>query len=264
MILLDEKTYLLYVKDKEIQSFFDAAAKSRDRIMDNHPILAFEQFVRSRSVFEYLQPIRSDNILDIGCGNGRDLLYLAGACDKIIAIDYSNEMVRQSRQKLEDNNISNVIVSYGNATALEFDDNSFDKILCSEVIEHIPEWNNAIREIARVLRPGGSLVLSTPNRHSFYGFERYFIHQGLLKKAWPHPCDEWKTFRELKESLLKNGLSLSKHKGACYIPGFLFTHKLSPFLGRLLVNIISAIEQPLSHLLPNLGYMIVIRAKKRQ
>ena len=56
-------------------------------------------------------------------------------------------------------------------------------------IEHIPDYEKAISEMARVLKPSGCLILSTPSTNSIYGFERYVLMEKILKKKWPHPLN---------------------------------------------------------------------------
>lgn len=69
------------------------------------------------------------------------------------------------------------VAVYGDALALPFKDGIFDSVLCNEVLEHVPEPGTLLMEVARVLRPGGVLLLSTPQtwglHHEPYDFYRY-------------------------------------------------------------------------------------------
>lgn len=89
----------------------------------------------------------TNRLLDLGCGSQPYRRYYASRCDEAIAADYS------VRSRID------VRLS---ATALPFRDATFDVILLSEVLEHVDEPGQAISEIARVLKPGGRLLLTVP------------------------------------------------------------------------------------------------------
>ncbi len=91
-------------------------------------------------------------ILDVGCGSSRILRDLAGA----IGIDIAYHKLRFMRRYA-------LPLVQGSIFALPFRDESFDTIVCSEVIEHIPAGDAPFLELARVQRPGGRLVLGTPD-----------------------------------------------------------------------------------------------------
>lgn len=107
--------------------------------------------------------------LDVGCGmRPYEKTFFAGAAE-YIGCDY-----------LSDRSRPDVVCS---ATELTFPDGIFDTVVTTEVLEHVPEPHQAMREMARVLKPGGHLVLSTPMywpRHEVpYDFFRY-PYDGLL------------------------------------------------------------------------------------
>lgn len=104
-------------------------------------------------------------VLDAGCGRGEALLACARAGAEVAGVDYSKDAVELTRQTLADFPESDVRL--GDLTALPWPDDSFDRILFSDVIEHLtPEQAAAtLSELHRVLRPGGFLLLHTaPNR----------------------------------------------------------------------------------------------------
>jgi SAM-dependent methyltransferase len=110
-----------------------------------------------------------DRVFDIGCGDGRhagDLAQMDGVT--IIASDMNLIDLQQIHSRieyLEELDIrgdSALAMTAADITALPFDDECFDHIICAEVMEHIPDDASAARELIRVLKPGGNLIASVP------------------------------------------------------------------------------------------------------
>jgi SAM-dependent methyltransferase len=107
--------------------------------------------------------IRDRSILDIGCGYGWFELYaLDGGAQHITGIDVTDRDLQTARRHID---APNVTFQVAGATELPFPDDSFDTVVCWEVLEHIPRDSErqAFSEIARVLRPGGTFYMSTPH-----------------------------------------------------------------------------------------------------
>src|SRR3990167_7759681 len=159
----------------DITHFFNEMSVGRNETIQANLIVDYEQHVRSKKVLDLLSANRDEKILDIGCGNARDIVQIVEMGAQVIGIDISEGMIFEAQQELTKLGFGNILLKVGDATRLEFADGEFDKILCSEVIEHIPDAAKALREMWRVLKPCGLLVLSTPNPRSWYGFERYIV-----------------------------------------------------------------------------------------
>lgn len=106
-------------------------------------------------------------VLENGCGIGMYAQRLAEAGGHVIGLEYERERAAQARQRVE-----RVVNAAGEA--LPFPDATFDLILSHEVIEHVEDDAQAVREMVRVLRRGGRLVLFCPNRG--YPFETHGIY----------------------------------------------------------------------------------------
>jgi ubiquinone/menaquinone biosynthesis C-methylase UbiE len=110
-----------------------------------------------------------ERALDLGCGAGRHVhaMYYHAKCH-VVGIDLGFEDVKRTRAgfgqipDMEPETQRAYSLSVGNALSLPFPDASFDKIVCSEVLEHIPDYKQAVSEIERVLKPGGTLAISVP------------------------------------------------------------------------------------------------------
>jgi ubiquinone/menaquinone biosynthesis C-methylase UbiE len=114
-------------------------------------------------------------VLDLGCGEQPYREVYGAHAERVVAVDISRRGSESTDAFVR-----------GSAVAIPFADSSFDFVLCSEVLEHVPDPRRAIGEIARVLRPGGRLVLTVPFL--------YPIHE--------EPWDFWRF------TLLSNGCTL--------------------------------------------------------
>ena len=250
------------VEHGAIARVFDAMAPQRNGLFRTNPILDYEQTVRSRAVLSLLKARAGETILDIGCGNARDIVPILRANARIVGVDISPEMIRQGKSDLANAGFPDVDLRVGDATALDFPAGIFDAVLCSEVIEHIPDASRAIGEIFRVLRPGGRLVLSTPNRASWYGFDRYIVWARMLRRTWNHPFDNWRTITELSTLLEEQGFAVEVTRTACYVPGFLLTYFVPPAAQRLIAATVRQLEPVASSIAPRWGYLLVVTATK--
>lgn len=248
---------------REIAHFFDDMSATRNALFRSNPVLDYEQQVRSQAVLRRLAPLRGETILDIGCGNARDIVPMLDAGAAVVGVDLSEGMIAQARLELAAAGHRGADLEVGDASRLRFPAESFDKILCSEVIEHIPDADAAVGEMARVLRRGGTLVVSTPNRRSWYGFDRYVVCGRVLRRRWNHPFDNWRTMPELRALLERHGFAVSSTTTVCYVPGFLLTYFLPGALQRLAVVAASAFAPIAARVLPGNGYLLVTTAIKR-
>lgn len=113
---------------------------------------------------------QGDLVLDAGAGFGRHAFETARRGGRVIALDYAADEVQGTRNTfaamVEAGEIPGeryVAVMRGDATRLPFDDGVFDRVVTSEVLEHIQDDVSAIRELVRVLRPGGVLAVTVPS-----------------------------------------------------------------------------------------------------
>ena len=116
-------------------------------------------------------PLRpGDRLLDLGCGEGRHVIFAyAQTPVHAVGVDLDFDELLATSEKFRDweqpwHPQRSFSLAAATALCLPFADDSFDRVICSEVLEHIPDYRAALAEIRRVLRPGGLLCTSVPRR----------------------------------------------------------------------------------------------------
>lgn len=108
-----------------------------------------------------------DYILDIGCNNGQQTLKAAQKVKKIIGVDVNEEQLTIAKKETVRRKIKNAKFLIGSGEEkLKFNSNTFTKVLFFDVLEHLYNQTLALKEIRRVLKSNGLLLLSVPNKNT--------------------------------------------------------------------------------------------------
>jgi ubiquinone/menaquinone biosynthesis C-methylase UbiE len=124
---------------------------------------------------------RGLRVLDVGCGQGIDVANYALAGARVTGVDLTPRHVELARAHVAAMQLEAEIVQ-GDAEALPFADASFDHISSNGVLHHTPDMPTALREIRRVLCPGGQATVIVYNRNSFHYWLNQFLLCGLLQR----------------------------------------------------------------------------------
>ena len=207
----------------------------------------FWHHVKYLEAARWLDPQAGDRILDIGCGSGVAASLIAQTKGtQVLGIDVKEEAINYARAQFQSPNLN---FEVGLVDDLDFEDASIDKIALLEVIEHIypDQAMKAMREYFRLLKPGGRLVVTTPNSHSMWPI----IEWGL---------DRFRLVPSLKGAQHVNNFHAARLIALAEDIGFRVVtcrtmHVLAPWLASLnwqLASYVHRLEQRRSHRLGNL------------
>ena len=119
----------------------------------------------NRFILKQMGDITDKYLLDLGCGAGENSVYFANKGARCVATDYSPGMVEVAVKLAEANGVK-IEGKVMDAMALEFPDNTFDVVYASNLLHHLPNPKLAIREMHRVLKPGGKACFWEPLKHN--------------------------------------------------------------------------------------------------
>jgi SAM-dependent methyltransferase len=184
------------------------------------------------AVLDLARPLAGRDVLDVGCGDGTYALAAAGSGARVVGVDRSPADVEAARRNAADAGVP-LELHVADALAIPFPAGRFDVVLAVTVVCFVPDPAAAVSEIARVLRPGGVLVIGELGRWSAWGTWRAL-------RAWAG-SRTWRAARlwrpgELRALLNDAGLVPERERGAAFYPplGIAATvlECVDPLLGR--------------------------------
>jgi SAM-dependent methyltransferase len=139
------------------------------------------------AVHALLGDVRGLDVLDAGCAAGEHSAWLAERGARVVALDASEAMVRLARERLGERAR---VLQADLAQPLPFEDASFDLVLSSLTLHYLEDWAPVLRELARVLRPGGRLVFSTHHPYLTVGQVGTYHAVSPVEESWRGFSDE--------------------------------------------------------------------------
>lgn len=199
--------------------FYDTIADDFDAIMDHYDLGR-----RLEVVFDDLLAgtgLAGRRVLDAGCGTGFFSARARDAGAGVVSLDIGTNLLRVARKK----GLTRLVAA--DLLAAPFPDGTFDVVVSSECIEHTPSPPQAVAELARVLKPGGVLALTCPNRFWHWSC----VVAGALGVRPYQGFENWPGWWSLERWLEENGIAVQRHVGLHLFP---FVLRLTqPLLRRL-------------------------------
>lgn len=147
-------------------SLSEAEREHLARLLEAQTLDPFLRIVARRSL-ELLRIGPGSSVLDVGCGTGvllPALAELVGSGGRVVGLDYSPDLLVKARERVRDAGCEAVVeLVEGNAVDLPFEGGAFDAAHVERVLIHVPDADAAIREMRRVVRPGGWVVAAEPD-----------------------------------------------------------------------------------------------------
>ncbi len=212
----------------------------------NEADMAFKK--RVQTIFEWVPPADEARILDCACGRGFYLnMYRYVSRCALVGLELDAEIIRKAQRNV--GHLPGITLTRGNIYALPFPDDYFDGVILSEILEHIEDDVAGLREVWRVLKPGGVVAITVP--HANYPFlwdpinwtlERVFhthIRRGPLAGIWANHVRLYRR-EQLRAVVEEAGFVVEAERS--------FTHYSFPFIH----NLVYGLGKPLleSGLLP--------------
>lgn len=187
-----------------------------------------------------------NRLLDAGCGKGKFLQKFAQNDFAVTGIEPSELLLNVAVK-----NNPGFVLKKASVTEIPFPDNSFDFVVCIEVLEHIPDINMALREMARVLKPGGKMIIIDKNIFSLH--PAYFIPTALWKfvmertNKWMYPKDfpfrekyfnPWNLNRFIRKRFTKSRINFILYNSESIHHSFF--RKTASFIRGIVANIMHA------------------------
>jgi ubiquinone/menaquinone biosynthesis C-methylase UbiE len=166
-------------KVDQVRSLFDIPEK----------YLAGRQFdirIRLETVQDLTKNLSIDRVLDLGCGDGSISLPLLPQIKKLTLLDISTKMLELARKRIPFDRVDDVEVINSNFIAANLKSESFDLVLAIGILAHVDSPSAALSEIARVVKPGGSVVVQFTDSFHWWGIP-IVVYQQLLKLIRPQP-----------------------------------------------------------------------------
>lgn len=159
--------------------------------------------LEENQVINLIHVKKGDYILDVGCGTGRYSKIFTQKAAKVVGIDFSRNMLKIAKQRVKKAEFKQTDIT----KKFPFPDKTFDKIVCSLVISHIQNISPVLKEMKRVLKDNGFIVLTTLHpKYDFWGFELTGCSFPISK----YNCTYCHNFSEFKEFFKKAGLKETK------------------------------------------------------
>ena len=188
------------MNEKEKNDFFNQITQKKsstnikftgERFVPGYPELIH---LYQEHIIRYLfasQFTKKKTVLDAGCGTGYGSFFIAkNGARKVIGIDISDEAITYSKNNFS---AANIEFQKGDCCKTGFPDSSFDVIIAFELIEHLEQYEDFIKEMGKILKKDGIIILSTPNKLTYNSVNPFHFHEftenelnELLSKNFEH------------------------------------------------------------------------------
>jgi demethylmenaquinone methyltransferase / 2-methoxy-6-polyprenyl-1,4-benzoquinol methylase len=173
-------------KEQRVHHVFEKIYENYDKM---NSVISFQQHVRWRKdTMKRMDVKPGSTALDVCCGTADWTIALAntvGSKGKVIGLDFSENMLKIGQKKVKDLGLNQVELIHGNAMELPFADNTFDYVTIGFGLRNVPDYMQVLKEMNRVLKPGGMAVCLETSQPTMIGFKQlYYLYFRFIMPAF--------------------------------------------------------------------------------
>lgn len=192
------KTSNRKIKPEEFKDWNEKMVNKYDPDSFHHhhnPLVRYIERKRVQAIYKLIDIRSRDHVIEVGCGAGN--VIEKAPCGILFGLDLSRPILNKAKRRMN----KKAFLLQADAQNLPCQDRIFERVICSEVLEHLLDPSAALREIARILKNQGIAVVSLPNESLINRIKTLFIQLGIFKwlfqekgnyQAMPEKMeDEW-------------------------------------------------------------------------
>lgn len=163
-------------KEEKVHGVFEKISGQYDQM---NSVISFKRHIAWRKeTMRRMNVQRGDKALDVCCGTGDWTLALAEAAGedgKVIGLDFSSNMLSVAKKKAAASKYDGIELIQGNAMQLPFQENTFDFVTIGFGLRNVPDYMTVLKEMARVVKPGGKVVCLETSQPTMPGFRQAYL-----------------------------------------------------------------------------------------
>jgi ubiquinone/menaquinone biosynthesis C-methylase UbiE len=201
---------------KSTEKFYrEARFEEMDSLFSGNYVYMHTYYETKRRAIENLDLFTAKNVLDVGCGQGHLLKLISESFEKLecIGADLNFEDLKRAKRRCSSKKCTFVLAE---ASCLPFIDESFDRVACTAVLEHVVDEKKVLREIWRVLNNGGVAVLDVPGKYHLQNKLSDFF----VKKYDVFPFHREYSEKQVKFLIASTGFGLLSFNTARFVGSF--------------------------------------------
>ncbi|KXG11046.1 Demethylmenaquinone methyltransferase [Anoxybacillus sp. P3H1B] len=190
-------------KEERVHHVFEKIYENYDRM---NSVISFNRHLKWRQdTMNRMKVQKGTKALDVCCGTGDWTIALAeavGPDGKVYGLDFSQNMLQIGQQKVNERQLHNVELIHGNAMELPFSDNTFDYVTIGFGLRNVPDYMTVLKEMRRVLKPGGKAVCLETSQPTLIGFRQlyYFYFRFIMPVLGKLFAKSYEEYSWLQES----------------------------------------------------------------
>jgi demethylmenaquinone methyltransferase / 2-methoxy-6-polyprenyl-1,4-benzoquinol methylase len=198
-------SFMQQSKEERVHHVFEKISDNYDKM---NSVISFQQHVKwRRDTMQRMNVQPGAKALDVCCGTADWTIALAdaiGPSGEVVGLDFSENMLKVGREKVEKLNLNQVTLMHGNAMELPFPEASFDYVTIGFGLRNVPDYMQVLKEMYRVLKPGGIAVCLETSQPTLIGYRQlyFFYFRFIMPLFGKLFAKSYKEYSWLQESAL--------------------------------------------------------------